>query len=130
VQEIERSNEKNAPTAEKQSTPDNETGIVKTEVRKQLNRMLGASKGFPISVSEQQFKAVETAHTNSINLLDNSASALLGAMEAMVPPADSGRIVGEYTAQGMRQLAKSICDIVQTKTGVVRSMYQISRDEI
>jgi hypothetical protein len=30
----------------------------------------------------------------------------------------------------MRQISKSLCDIVQTKTQVIRSMYQIARDEL
>lgn len=105
-------------------------GTGETAWQMQPKSMPVAYKHIPIVVSEQQFKSVETAHVNSVNLLDSCANALLSALEMSIPPKDSGRTIGEYTGQNMRQLAKSVCDIVSTKTGVVRSMYQISRDEI
>lgn len=115
---------------QKRSMPGNENGMLETKPKKQENRMTVVPAGSRFAVSEQQYLDVRTAHTDSINLLDSCGSALLDAMEMAIPPKDSGRMVGEYTGQNLRQMAKSVCDIIQTKTGVVRSMYQISRDEM
>lgn len=114
----------------KSSMPVNEIGMPETKSPKQENRMTVVPKGTQFAVSQKQFETVETAHRDSINLLDSCGNALLDAMEMAIPPKDSGRMVGEYTGQNLRQMAKSVCDIIQTKTGVVRSMYQISRDEM
>lgn len=97
---------------------------------RRASRTPGAFVAFPLVVSEKQFSTVSEEHSRSMDLLNSSANALLGAMESCVPPVDSGRVIGEYTGQNMRQIAKSICDIINTKTSVVRSMYSIARDEI
>ena len=93
------------------------------------NKMIAASRGLPIVVSEKQFESVRMEQLTSLNLLNSSGDALLSAMNSMIPPKDSGRVIGEYTSHGIRQIAKSICDIVQTKSMVVKQMYQITRDE-
>lgn len=125
----ERASESNGKDVPMRLTQNNEVGT-KTNPMKQENRTLAAYVGRPILVSEAQFKSVQEAHLTSMNLLDSSGNVLLRALDSMVPPEGSGRGIGEYTAQGMRQLAKSICDLVQTKTQVVRSMHQIARDEL
>jgi hypothetical protein len=107
----------------------NESVMRETELLKRENKILAASRGAPIVVSEKQFETVRLEQLTSLNLLNSSGDVLLSAMNSMVPPADSGRTVGEYTAQGIRQIAKSLCDIVMTKSHVVRQMYAISRDE-
>lgn len=119
---------KELPT-EKELTLNKENGMLATRLARLEGKMSVARRDSPIVVSQKQFESVGIAHTNSINLLDLCGLALLDAMEMAIPPKDSGRTVGEYTGQNLRQMAKSVCDIVQTKTGVVRSIYQISRDE-
>lgn len=126
----ETSREENAPQILTKSMQDNGRGTPPTENQRQPNRRLVVPKDSLIVVSQQQYENVMVAHKDSINLLDSCGNALLDAMEMAIPPKDSGRTVGEYTGQNLRQMAKSVCDIVQTKTGVVRSIYQISRDEI
>ena len=100
--------------------------IVTVRHESRMKEGLGASH---IVVSEEQFKQVRMEQLTSINLLNSSGNVLLSAMNSMIPPEGSERVMGEYTAQGVRQIAKSICDIVQTKANVVRQMYAISRDE-
>ena len=100
--------------------------IVTVRHESKMREGLGASH---IAVSEQQYREVRMEQLTSINLLNSSGNVLLSAMNSMIPPEGSGRAMGEYTAQGVRQIAKSICDIVQTKANVVRQMYAISRDE-
>lgn len=108
----------------RQESVTRETGLLKRE-----NKILAASSGAPIAVSEKQFETVRMEQLTSLNLLNSSGDVLLSAMSSMVPPPDSGRVVGEYTAEGIRQIAKSICDVVLTKTHVVRQIYAITRDE-
>lgn len=88
-----------------------------------------ALRGAPIAVSEQQFLTVKEETLESLSLLNSSANVLLSAMNSMVPPKDSGRNLGEYTASGMRKISKSICDIIQTKCAVIRQIHSIARDE-
>ncbi len=130
MSEIETANVKRAKRTQRKSMQTNGNGTHETNLPMLQRSMPAAFRHIPIVVSGDQFKAVETAHTNSVNLLDNCASVLLSAMESAVPPKDSGRVIGEYTGQNMRQMAKSVRDLIETKTNVVRSMYQISRDEI
>lgn len=114
----------------KMSTVGSEIGTPETKTAKLSNRMPVVPAGSRFAVSAEQYNAVKTHHEESIRLLDSCGSALLDAMEMTLPPKDAGIRVGEYTGQNLRQMAKSVCDIIQTKTGVVRSMYQISRDEL
>lgn len=114
---------------EKKSMQMRENGTQKTVTVRHESRIYGGVNAYPILVSEQQFEIVKQEHLTSMNLLNNSAEALLGAMKSCVPPEGSGRSIGEYTGQNMRQLAKSVCDIIQTKTQVVRAMHSIARDE-
>lgn len=123
----------NANSAQKtpnESTPTNGKDTQNNAPQRRGSRMPAGYAGFQVLVSEKQFSTVSEEHSKSMDLLNSSANALLGAMESCVPPVDSGRAIGEYTGQNMRHLAKSICDIINTKTIVVRSMYQIARDEI
>ena len=106
-----------------------ERAMTEIELLKRENKTLVASRGLPIVVSERQFETVRTEQLTSLNLLNSSGDVLLSAMNSMVPSPESGRIIGEYTAQGIRQIAKSICDVVQTKAMVVKQIYQITRDE-
>ena len=129
MQDVENVKNENAKVTLPKSTQDNGHGTQQIENTKPLSRRLVVPKDSLIVVSQQQFETVRQAHTDSINLLDSCGNALLDAMQMAIPPKDSGRTVGEYTGQNLRQMAKSVCDIVQTKTGVVRSIYQISRDE-
>lgn len=130
MQNAENENVKQENKEERKSMPINEITTLPNEPRMPANRTTAVSKDFRFAVSQEQFNLVKTEHKTSMDLLNSSANALLGAMEGMIPPPDSGRVVGEYTGQAMRYLAKSICDVIQTKTGVVRSMYSISRDEM
>lgn len=130
MQNIETQNESSESQNEKPLTKGNGNGTLPTVKTKQENKIYVAAKDFRIAVSQEQFESVKKAHTDSLNLLDSCGNALLNAMQMAIPPEGSGRMVGEYTGQNLRQMAKSVCDIVQTKTGVVRSMYQISRDEV
>lgn len=84
----------------------------------------------PILVSEQQFETVKQEHLTSMGLLNSAGMSLQRALDQMIPPEGSGRVVGEYMAQGIRQIAKSICDLTHTKVSVVRQMYSIARDEV
>ena len=119
----------NAPGEQTKSIVTRENGTPSTQTR-QRNKTNAVFVGAPIRVSEQQFLTVKEETLTSLDLLNSSANVLLGAMEKMVPPADSPRAFGEYSAQGMRQLAKSVCDIVRTKCDVVRQIHSIARDEI
>lgn len=101
MQKQERENENSGQQEEMRSIGTNENGTTSARAARRLNRMLAVQNAYPIAVSKEQYETVRTAHTDSLNLLDSN----------------------------LRQMAKSVCDIVQTKTGVVRSMYQISRDE-
>ena len=101
-------------------------GIVPT---KQENKMPVVSRGSLIVVSERQFETVRSEQLATMDLLNSSANVLLSAMKSVVPPEDSGRIVGEYAGQNLRQMAKSICDLVTVKNHVVRQMYAVARDE-
>lgn len=130
MQETENQKEVSYSNGVTQSMPIKEPGMLETRPSRRVSRTTVVSDVRPILVSEKQFETVREEHLNSMDLLNLSGNALLRALEGMIPPADSGRVVGEYTAQGMRQLSKSICDIVQTKNGLVRSMYTIARDEI
>lgn len=130
MQETEKTNESKGNGELPKSMSTNGKDTPSTAPVRQENRTRGGYVAFPILVSEKQFSTVSEEHLRSMDLLNSSASALLGAMESCVPPKDSGRTVGEYTGQNMRQIAKSICDIINTKTNVVRSMYQIARDEM
>ena len=123
-------NEKRELESEKKLMLTNENDTPQTEKRMQRNKTTAAYGATPILVSEQQFNTVREEHLTSMDLLNSSGHVLLQALNSMQPPEGSGRVVGEYTAQGMRQISKSICDIIQTKTQVIRSMYQIARDEI
>ena len=96
---------------------------------KQGNKTRGVYGARPILVSEQQFLTVKEETLTSLNLLNLSANVLLGAMNKMIPPEDSPRALGEYSAHGIRQLAKSICDVIQTKNSVIRQIHSIARDE-
>lgn len=129
MQEIEKRNEEKGNSIEKQSMLSKGNAMQEIVPKTQPSKPLLVPKDYRFAVSEKQFESVSQAHRDSINLLDSSGNALLGALESLVPPEGSMRTIGEYSGQNMRQLAKSICDIVQTKTGVVRSMYSISRDE-
>lgn len=119
----------NSQSDEMKSTNVEENGTQRTPVKK-IERRNGYINAYPIPVSEQQFMTVREEQLSSMNLLNSSGNALLSAMEGLIPHQESGRVVGEYTAQAMRKLAKSVCDIVRTKTMVVQSMYQIARDEL
>lgn len=130
MQEIENVKTSKETSGEMRLMNDSANGMLPTKIQRPENRTAAVSRGTQVVVSEQQFLTVREEHLQSMNLLNSSANVLLSAMQAMVPPPDSGRVVGEYTAKGMRQISKSICDIIQTKTGVVRSMYSIARDEI
>ena len=130
MQNVEKEKQELARQEEKKSTPELAPGMLETRMKKLENKMTVVPRGTQFAVSQKQFETVEMAHRNSVNLLDSCGLALLDAMEMAIPPKDSGRMVGEYTGQNLRQMAKSVCDIVQTKTSVVRSMYQISRDEM
>lgn len=88
-----------------------------------------AYKGAAILVSERQYENVVTEHRTSLDLLNSSGNVLLDAMKSMIPPEGSSRTVGEYTAAGIRDIAKSICQVMSTKTDVIRSMYWVGRDE-
>jgi hypothetical protein len=126
-QDVTKENKGNAELP--RSTHTNGKDTTSTVPVRRESKMPGAYGAFQFAVSEQQYSTVSEEHSKSMNLLNSSASALLGAMESCVPPKDSGRVIGEYTGQNMRQIAKSICDIINTKTNVVRSMYSIARDE-
>lgn len=130
MQNTEQKSESNEKSTPEKSMHTNGKDTKETSVQRQGNRTLGAYVAYPIVVSEKQYSTVSEEHSRSMDLLNSSASALLGAMQSCVPPENSGRSIGEYTGQNMRQLAKSICDIINTKTTVVRSMYQIARDEV
>lgn len=130
MQNVENENVKSELPTGKALTQDKEPGMQNTVAMRQENKIYVASRDYRIAVSKEQYETVKTAHKDSLNLLDSCGNALLQAMEAVVPPPESGRTVGEYTGQNLRQMAKSVCDIVNTKTNVVRSMYQISRDEM
>jgi len=129
VQKIENEKLESGKQEGQKSMPDKESGMLETRMKKLESRMTVVPRGTQFAVSQKQFETVEIAHQNSVNLLDSCGLALLDAMEMAIPPRDSGRMIGEYTGQNLRQMAKSVCDIVQTKTGVVRSMYAITRDE-
>lgn len=126
----ERTNEINAKDVETKSTPQQGHDTAQMLSSKRGNRMSAAASVYPILVSERQFEIVREEHLASMDLLNSSGKALLNALESMTPPEGSGRVLGEYTAQGMRQISKSLCDIVQTKTQVIRAMYSIARDEL
>ena len=106
-----------------------ENAMQEVELPKPENKTLAASKGSLIRVSEKQFMTVREETLESLNLLNSSGSALLSALQMIPPPPDSGRTLGEYSAHSMRQIAKSICDIVMTKTAVIRQIHSIARDE-
>jgi hypothetical protein len=126
----ETENARNEKSVETKSTPVNETGTIKTSLQRQESRTIAAYAGRPILVSEQQFVTVKEEHLASMDLLNSSANVLLGALNSMVPPEGSHRQIGDYTGDNMRKISKSICDLIQTKNSVIRSMYQIARDEI
>lgn len=130
MNETEKTKQTSYSEGETKSMPTNGDGTQETLPAKRQSRTPAASVAYPILVSEQQFATVREEHLTSMSLLNSSGNALLRALESMQPPEGSGRVVGEYTAQGMRQISKSLCDIVQTKTQVIRSMYQIARDEL
>lgn len=124
----EKVNGANEPPEGRQLINTRGNGIANITTKHQ-NRMIAASKGLPIPVSEQQFTAVREETLASLNLLNLSGNVLLSAMDSMVPHAESGRTIGEYSAQGIRQIAKSICDVVITKNSVIRQMHSIARDD-
>lgn len=126
--ENESANGRDVLPSQRKSMPTNESSTREIETRPR-SKTPAVSVGNPFVVSNEQYEAVRTAHEDSISLLNSCGTVLLQAMKSAVPPEDSGRTVGEYTGQNLRKMAKSVCDIMQTKTGVVRSMYQISRDE-
>jgi hypothetical protein len=129
VQETENVKGKNEMPTKNELMLTKENGTLSTRLARLEGRMSVDRRDSPIVVSQKQFESVETAHRDSVNLLDSCGLALLDAMEMAIPPKDSGRMIGDYAGQNLRKLAKSVCDIVQTKTGVVRSMYSIARDE-
>lgn len=112
------------------SIPITENGTQKTVVVRHESRTSARYADSPIRVSEQQYLTMREETLNSLNLLNSCGNALLGAMESIVPHKDSPRQMGEYTGQMMRQLSKSVCDIVQTKCNVVRQIHSIVRDDI
>lgn len=128
MKETNLENENKELSAGMKSMQNSANGTKEIATQRPQSKTPGVYVGFPILVSEQQFETVKQEHLKSMDLLNSSASALLGAMESVVPPKDSGRIVGEYTGQNMRQMAKSICDLIRVKTEVVRSMHTIARD--
>lgn len=130
MQEIEKTKEIDYSNEETQLMPTSVPGTPETRTTRREKRMLAASAATPILVSEEQFRTVREEHLTSMNLLNSSGDALLRALDQMIPPEGSSRVVGEYTAQGIRQISKSMCDLVLTKNTVIRSMYQIARDEI
>lgn len=130
MQETETVNVSRELDEEKKLMQRQELGIRPTQLAKQRNRTTDVGPVAPILVSEQQFVTVREEHLASLNLLNESGKTLLRALDKMIPSEESVRGFGEYSAQGARQLAKSVCDIVLTKNTVVRQMYSIARDEI
>lgn len=130
MQNVEPGKENNVPNGAAKSMQDNANGTERTVAVRQGSKMTVALKDIRIAVCKEQYESVEIAHRNSLALLDSCGNALLDAMEMGMPPKESGRQIGEYAGENLRKIAKSVCDIVNTKTNVVRSMYQVSRDEM
>lgn len=134
MKDVELPSGNSAKSEDKKSTENPVIATEKKDTQSSQRSYPVAYKHVPVMVSQKQYEAVETNHTRSINLLDSCGNALLSAMESTLPPTDENgnyiRSVGEYTGANLRQMAKSVCDLVSTKTSVVRSMYAISRDEI
>lgn len=118
---------------EKQTEKDlmlpNANDIIGVDKPRHQSKTQGVLRESPFAVSKEQFATVRMEQLTSLNLLNSSGNALLSAMQSMIPHEDSGRVVGEYTAKGIRQISKSICEIVMTKAYVVKQMYSIARDE-
>ena len=126
----ETTNESSVLPEGKKSTHINGNGTDEQKALSPKNNKSAGLSAFPITVSEKQFMTVREETLHSLNLLNSAGSAMLSALQAMPPHPDSGRVCGEYTAQAMRQLAKGICEVIQTKNQVVRNIYQIARDEM
>lgn len=130
MQNTEQRKEEKGSALPNGSTSIKETGMQETGLVRRENRTAAVLPARPILVSEQQFATAREEISQSLSLLNASGEALLQALKSIPPHAESGRAMGEYSAQMMRQLSKSICDIVQTKTTVIRQVYSIARDEI
>lgn len=127
--ESETRNENKGREKENESMLSKGNGMQKTVTVRHESKIYGNGAALPILVSEQQFEIVKAEQLASMNLLNDSAVALLDAMKSCVPPEGSTRVIGEYTGQNMRQLAKSICDVIRIKTQVIRSIHSVARDE-
>lgn len=110
--------------------PTGETGTHKTVTVRHESKMTARSVGTPIRVSEQQYLTMKEETLTSLNLLNSCGNALLSAMESIPPKEDSVRQMGDYAGNCMRQLSKSVCDIVRTKCDVVRQIHSIIRDDL
>lgn len=119
----------NARDAETSSAPTTGNGTQKTVVVRHESKMSERYSVSPIRVSEQQYVTMREETLKSMSLLNSCGDELHAAMKSLVPHQDSGRTMGEYSATQMRQLAKSVCDIIQTKCSVVRQIHSIVRDE-
>ncbi len=129
MREIEITKEASYSNGEKKSTRTKGRGTKKTDLPMLPAKMHDAERGYPISVSTELYKTVQEEHLRSVHLLNSSGQTLLAALETLVPPQGSGKVIGEYTGHVMRQLSKSICQVAQTKIAVVRSMHTVERDE-
>ncbi len=130
MQETETIKENSYSNGETKSIATNGKGMQETLPSRRRSRTPVAADVTPLLVSEQQFVTVREEHLESLNLLNSSGDSLLNALNSMIPPAGSGRVLGDYTAQGMRKISKSLCDIINTKNNVIRQMYSIARDEV
>lgn len=77
---------------------------------------------------EKQFEIVREEFSQSMHLLNSSGKVLLGVLEQTLPEERSGRMIGDYTGTNIRKISKSICQLVETKTNLIRTMFQIARD--
>lgn len=128
MQKIENEKQINGSNGAMKSMPINEPTTQETEEKTLSNKTSVVERDFPISVLERQFETVREEFSESMNLLNSSGKVLLGALKQTLPPEESGRVVGDYTGQNIRKISKSLCQLVQTKTDLIKVMFHIARD--
>jgi len=128
VQEVEGIKPVKGSRGKKKSTHTNGHTITGTLPLMPVNKTIDASNAIRTSELEQQFKNVNEEYLTSLRLLNSSGAVLLTALERMIPPEDSVRAIGEYTGKALNKVSKGICELARTKSDLIRTMFQISRD--
>lgn len=113
----------------KESVSMQESGTKRTELVKPENKMSVESNATRISVLDPPFVTMKEESLSSINLLNSLGNDLLQGLRSLVPKEDSVKQMSEYSAKSVTEMANSICNVVKTKTDVIKSLHKIHKKE-